>query len=68
MGKYAKFAVAVIAAAVLAAQAALVDGIVTSDEWAAIGIATLAALGVYVAPNREPVTAPAYDHQKRLGL
>lgn len=52
MGKYAKAIVAVLAAAGMAAQAALVDGTVTPDELVAIGIAAVTAIGVLFVPNR----------------
>jgi hypothetical protein len=49
---YAKFVVAALAAAAVALQAAISDGTVTSSEWVGVGIAALAALGVWAVPNR----------------
>lgn len=54
MGKYAKFAVAVVTAALIALGGYLTDGRVTSAEWVAVAIAGLGALGVYAVPNKPP--------------
>ena len=48
---YKKAIVAVIGAVGTWALAALPDGAVTADEWAALGVAVLTALGVYQAKN-----------------
>lgn len=53
MGKYAKTVVAAIAAGAIAAQVAVEDGSITGAEWVTIGLAALAALGVYFIPNKE---------------
>jgi hypothetical protein len=51
MKQYAKFAVAVVAAALVALQTALTDGTVTGQEWITIALAALGALGVLAVPN-----------------
>ena len=53
--KYAKTGVTAATAALIAALSFFSDGISTT-EWLQIGIATLAAIGVYIVPN-EPVVA-----------
>lgn len=49
---YAKAIIAVIVAGVVALQAALTDGEVTTDEWKAIIAAVVTAVLVYLVPNR----------------
>lgn len=51
--KYAKFVIAVLAAAAVAAQVALTDGTVTNAEWLTVVLAGLGALGVLVIPNKQ---------------
>lgn len=51
MKEYAKFAVAVVAAGLVALQTALTDGHVTGQEWITIALAALGALGVLAVPN-----------------
>ena len=51
LAPYAKAVVAVGGLVVLVAKA-LVDGVLTGDEMAAIGIAVAVALGVYKVPNK----------------
>lgn len=55
--KYAKTIVAALAAAAVALQVALTDSTVTQSEWVQIGVAALAAVGVFLIPNKpaEPV-------------
>ena len=53
MGLYAKAIVAVIGAGVAALQLALDDGIIVGQEWTAIVIAVVTAVGVYLVPNKE---------------
>ena len=66
MNTYAKAAVAVLTAALIAVQTALTDGQVTSSEWVTIGLAALGALGVYLIPNASPEPpAPAGKHELR---
>jgi hypothetical protein len=52
---YAKAIVAVLVAAVVALQAALTDGDITSDEWKAIIGAAITAVLVYLVPNKPAV-------------
>jgi hypothetical protein len=54
MGKYAKTVVAVLAAALVAIQAALSDDVITNAEKFAIAVAVLTALGVWAVPNQPP--------------
>lgn len=54
MNQCAKFIVAALTAAALAAQTALSDGVVTPSEWVSIAIAALGALAVYLVPNAPP--------------
>lgn len=51
--KYAKSIVAVVGAGVAALQLALDDGILIGTEWTGIVIAVVAAIGVYLVPNRQ---------------
>jgi hypothetical protein len=51
MGGYAKAIVAVIGAGVAALQLALDDGVIVGQEWTAIVIAVVTAIGVYLVPN-----------------
>jgi peptidoglycan/LPS O-acetylase OafA/YrhL len=51
---YAKAIVAVLVAVVVAVQAALTDGEITTDEWKAIAGAFVAAVLVYLVPNKPP--------------
>lgn len=50
---YAKFVVAILVAGLYALGAALSDDVVTNAEWVAIGTAVIAAIGVYVVPNKD---------------
>lgn len=61
--RYAKTAVATLAAAAVALSAALTDNTVTAAEWVTVALAALGALGVYAIPNRaREQDAPArYD-------
>lgn len=58
MNQYAKFAVAILTAAAIAAQTAMSDGVVTPPEWVTIVIAALGAIVVYAVPNAEPPRPP----------
>ncbi len=49
---YRKFLIAALAAGLVAAQAALSDGVFTAEEWWQVGLAALAALGVVLVPNK----------------
>lgn len=51
MKKYAKAIVAVGALAVAVGHA-LIDGSISPQEWAEIGTAAAAAVGVYFVPNK----------------
>lgn len=53
MGRYAKSVVAVVGAGIAALQLALDDGIIVGQEWTAIVIAVVTAIGVYLVPNEE---------------
>lgn len=59
IAKYAKTVLAVVGAAVYAAQAALSDGTVTNTEWIGIATAALIAAGVWAVPNAGNPVAPA---------
>ncbi len=50
--KYAKFAVAIATAALVAVGAAITDSVISGAEWIAIATATLGAIAVYVVPNK----------------
>jgi hypothetical protein len=52
MSAYAKFIIAAIAAAAIAAQVAIQDGTIDGAEWLTILLAGLGALGVYFVPNK----------------
>jgi hypothetical protein len=58
--RYAKFVTAAAGAAAVAIQAAVTDGVITTQEWAAIGIAALTAAIVLLVPNK-----PAEDDSVR---
>ena len=57
MSKYAKFWVALVVAAIIAAlqaaQPALGDGIVSAQEWLTIALAFVGAFAVYAVPNQQ---------------
>jgi hypothetical protein len=53
MSAYAKFIIAAIAAAAIAAQVAIQDGTIDGAEWLTILLAGLGALGVYFVPNKQ---------------
>jgi len=63
MNQYAKFAVAAIAAGLVALQTALTDGTVTSAEWVTIAIAVVGALGVWIVPNDPPLPEMPGKHE-----
>jgi hypothetical protein len=58
MGTYAKTIVAVLTAALIAAQTALVKGHITTSDWITIALAALGALGVWAVPNTAPLQEP----------
>lgn len=58
MEKYLKTVVAVLTAGLLALQLALTDGGMTTEEWVAVAIAVVGALGVYAIPNRSDEVRP----------
>lgn len=49
--RYAKFAIAALAAGLTAVAAAITDGSISPQEWVAIVLAAVGALGVYLVPN-----------------
>jgi hypothetical protein len=51
---YAKFFVAIAAAAIYAVQAAISDGTITNTEWNGIIATVLSAAAVYLVPNKNP--------------
>ena len=51
--RYSKSILALVGAVGTWATAALADGVVTGQEWTALGVATLTALGVYTVPNQQ---------------
>lgn len=55
MGRYAKFIVAAIGAALTAAIPLLADGNMSVQEGMMVAAAAVAALGVYLVPNRPSV-------------
>lgn len=61
LGKYTKSVVAALLAGLGALQVALLDNVVTQNEWITVGAAALASLGlVWGVPNiREAVDAGA---------
>lgn len=65
-GGFLKAAVAFVAAALVALQSFLTDGITTA-EWLQIAVAAFAGIGVYIIPNepvqtRGPVTLTQHFH------
>lgn len=64
--RYAKTAVAAVAAGAVALTSALTDSSVSPGEWVSIGLAVLGALGVYVIPNTPPIPSqpPAEDYRR----
>lgn len=54
---WAKAAIAIAFAGVVATRAVLTDGI-TPDEWLQIVLATLTAAGVYLVPNEPQDSQP----------
>lgn len=58
VSKYAKAVVAGLGPVVLAAQAAVTDGVISNAEWVTIGVAVAVAAGVVAVPN---ASKPATD-------
>lgn len=58
MAKYAKAGVAIAAAALVALQAALTDDAIITQEWLGVGLAVLAAVGVWAVPNKPSGPGP----------
>lgn len=56
--RYAKFLVAAAMAALVAVQTAITDDRITTSEWVTIGLAALAAVGVWLVPNKPPAEEP----------
>lgn len=54
---YAKSIIAAVAAAAVVATNVVSDGTVTPAEGVEIGLAVLAALGIYVVPNKPKTDA-----------
>lgn len=54
MNQYAKTIVAVLTAALIAAQTTLIDGHITGNDWITIALAALGAIGVFAIPNATP--------------
>lgn len=53
MSAHMKAIVAALSPVTLAVQAAVTDGAISTTEWVAIGVAAVAAVGVWLAPNRK---------------
>lgn len=51
VAKYVKTAVAFLTAAIVSALSFLSDGVLSTTEWLQIGVAALAAIGVFIVPN-----------------
>lgn len=64
---YAKTVVAALAAGAVAVNAAVSDGMISNSEWVTIGLAVLAALGVYALPNAAKAVKPSNDQTDRSG-
>jgi hypothetical protein len=56
--EYAKTVVAAVVAGGTAVGAAITDSTITGNEWVAIGLAVLTALGVYAVPNASKSDRP----------
>lgn len=58
MNQYWKFIIAALTTGLIALQAALTDGTVTTQEWVTIALAALGALGVWAKSNAAPPLPP----------
>lgn len=70
MTRYRKALIAAIPAALAGLKVlsdALGDGTVSSQEWIALTVAILGALGVYAAPNDPPAGEPADPNLSERG-
>lgn len=59
LNQYYKSVVAVLTAALIAAQTALAKGHITSSDWITIALAALGALAVFAIPNATQPQEPA---------
>lgn len=59
---YLKALVAVLIDVLYAVQAAMTDGGITEPEWMGIAALTLAAIAVYLTPNKEATVNPNKDY------
>ena len=66
LGRYRKFAVAVLTAAAITGQAAYTDSSITQNEWGKIALSALGAALVYFVRNDQTVTSRR-DLAARLG-
>lgn len=53
MGAHLKAIVAALSPVLLAVQAAVTDGSISTTEWVTIGVAAAAAVGVWLTPNKK---------------
>ena len=70
MSRYAKTIVALVPfviAALMVLSDALGDGTVSNQEWIAVVIALLGAVGVYAVPNTPPAGQPADPRVSEVG-
>jgi hypothetical protein len=65
IARYWKAIVAALAPVFLVIQSATTDGVITHDEWVAIGTAAAAAVLVWLVPNKQPVVKPSNDQTER---
>lgn len=65
MNVYAKAIVAVVTAALIAAQTAIADGRITGSDWITITLAAIGALAVYAVPNATPPAQPVPGKHER---
>lgn len=61
VGRYAKTIATAVTAGIILAISFLTDGI-TLVEWLQIGVAALAAIGVYIVPNQKPAVVSTHLH------
>ncbi len=64
MSKYAKFIVAAALAFLYTVQAGLSDQTMTNTEWVAAATQAVAALAVYLVPNRDPNTDNTVNYDR----
>ena len=65
IARYWKAVVAAAAPVFIVIQSAVSDDVITHDEWVKIGTAAVAAVLVYLVPNKQPARVRSNDLTER---